>query len=286
MVRAIVKIIKDILIGQDKYIELFFGMLVLSGLYLTSLYSYLLFHTLVELFSISVAFGIFVIAWNSRRFINNTYLLFIGIAYLFSGAIDFVHTLSYQGMGIFKDSTANLSTQLWIASRSVQSVSLLIAPLFIGRKFNYNIAVVIYILVSSLLLASIFYWKVFPPCYVEGTGLTPFKKICEYLISLTLLASVALLLRKRRQFDADVLRLLIASIILNLCAELAFTFYAGVYDLPNLIGHYFKLVSFYLIYKAIIVTSLVRPHDVLFRGLKQSEAELTELNQELETMIA
>ncbi len=278
--------IRDILIGQDRYIEFFFEMLVLSGLYLVSLYSYLFFHTLVELFSISVAFGIFVIAWNSRQFINNTYLLFIGIAYLFAGAFDFLHTLSYQGMSIFKEYTANLPTQLWVASRSIQSISLLIAPLFIRRKFNYNIVLVIYILLSGFLLASIFYWKVFPVCYIEGTGLTSFKKTCEYIISLILLASVVLLLRKRRYFDADVLQLLALSIILNIGAELAFTFYVGAYDLSNLIGHYFKLISFYLIYKAIIVTSLIRPHDILFRALKQSEAGLTELNQELETTIA
>ena len=54
--------------------------LVGFGLYLSSLYSYLLFHSLVELFSIIVACGIFIVAWNARRFLDNNYLLFIGIA--------------------------------------------------------------------------------------------------------------------------------------------------------------------------------------------------------------
>ena len=34
-----------------------------------------------------------------------------------------------------------------------------------------------YGVVTSLLLASIFYWNVFPVCFVEGVGLTAFKKI-------------------------------------------------------------------------------------------------------------
>ena len=50
--------------------------------------------------------------------------------------------------------------------------------------------------------------------------------------------------------------------------------YVSVYGLSNLIGHFFKIVSFYLIYKAIIETGLVKPYDLLFRDLKLREAEL------------
>ena len=39
------------------------GISILVGLYLTSLYSYLLFHGIAEMFSIAVACGIFMIAW-------------------------------------------------------------------------------------------------------------------------------------------------------------------------------------------------------------------------------
>jgi len=69
--------------------------------YLTSFYNYLLFHTIAEIFSILIAFAIFIIAWNSREYLDNNYLLFIGIAYLFVGGIDLVHTLAYKGMFIF-----------------------------------------------------------------------------------------------------------------------------------------------------------------------------------------
>lgn len=47
---------------------------ILFGLYLTSLYSYLLFHSLVELFSIVVGCIIFVIAWNSRKQIGRAHV--------------------------------------------------------------------------------------------------------------------------------------------------------------------------------------------------------------------
>jgi signal transduction histidine kinase len=260
------------------------GALVLLGLYLTSLYSYLLFHSLIEIFSIVVACAIFMLAWNARRFLeDNSYLLFISVALLFVAGLDLVHTLAYQGMGVFRGSDANLPTQLWIASRYVMSISLLLAPLTLDRKLRIHFVLAGYAVVTGLLLSSIFYWRVFPDCYVAGVGLTPFKKISEYAISLILLASIALLIWRRDKFDADVLRLLVLAIIATVGAELAFTTYVSVYDGANMVGHFFKLASYYLIYRAIIVTGLVRPYDLVFRTLKQSEEALRQQTLELQT---
>ena len=262
------------------------GILILFALYLTSLHSYLLFHGLAEIFSIVVACGIFILAWNSRRFLDNNYLLFLGIAYLFVAGLDLIHTLGYTGMSVFTGYATNLPAQLWIASRYMESLSLLIAPLFIGRKLKTNFVFTAYTLAIFVLLGSIFYWPIFPICFVEGVGLTPFKKISEYIISLILLGSIALLFQKRKEFDAGVLRLLIASIIVTITSELAFTFYSHAYGLANLIGHYFKIVSFYLIYKAIIETGLVKPYDLLFRNLKQSEEDLRYERDNLQKALA
>ena len=264
-----------------KYIAVIAVGLVLFGLYLTSLYSYLLFHSLVEMFSIIVAIGIFIVAWNSRRFLDNNYLLFIGIAYLFIGSLDLVHTLAYTGMGVFQGYGTNLPTQLWIAARYVESLSLLIAFLFVGRRLKGNFVLLGYAVVISLLLASIFYWNIFPQSFVEGAGLTPFKKVSEYIISLILLGSMVLLLKNRRELDKGVFKLLVASIAVTIGSELFFTFYVSAYGLSNLIGHFFKIISFYLIYKAIIETGLTKPYSLLFRNLKQSEEALAQRGQAL-----
>jgi len=250
---------------------LFLGLLILAGLYVSSLYNYLLFHSLAEIFSIVIAFGIFAIAWNSRPFLDNNYLLFVGIAYLFVGGLDLLHTLSYKGMAIFGGFGSNLPTQLWIAARYMESLSLLIAPLLFHRRLKTNLVFLGYSVAVSLILLSTFYWNNFPVCFVEGVGLTPFKKISEYIISLILLASVGLLLKNQKEFDRKVLQWVIWSIIVTIASELAFTFYVHVYGLSNLIGHYLKILSFYLIYKAIIETGLTKPYDLLFRNVKQSE---------------
>jgi len=258
------------------YNWIFGGIIVLSAILLSRLYNFLLFHSIAELFSIVIAFAIFVVAWNSRRFLDNNYLLFLGIAYLFIGAIDMVHTLAYKGMGVFPEYDANLPTQLWIMARYMESISLLSAPLFFKRKIRLNLIFAIYLATSGLLLGSIFYWGIFPDCFIEGKGLTSFKIISEYIISLILLGSIIFLISKQKEFDRQVFIWVIWSIITTIISELAFTFYISVYGLSNLIGHVFKIISFYLIYKALIETGLTKPYDLLWRNLKLSEERLRE----------
>jgi len=270
---------------KQVYLALLAGALILAGLYWTSRHSFLLFHTVGEVFSVVVAFSIFALAWNSKRFIDNNYLLIIGIAYLFIGLVDLLHTLSYKGMGVFPDYDSNLPTQLWIAGRYVQSISLLVAPLLIGRKLNANYVLFGYLITTALLLASIFAWQVFPVCYVEGVGLTPFKKISEYVISAILVGAIYLLFLWRNKFDRNVLRLLAASIIVTVGSELFFTFYTGVYDLFNIIGHFLKIVAFYLIYRAIIWTGFTKPYGLLFRDLKQREEALEASEKHYSTLV-
>jgi signal transduction histidine kinase len=259
--------------------------LILVGLYLTSFYDYLLFHSLVEIFSILIAFGIFAIAWNSRQFMDNSYFLFLGIAYLFVGGLDLLHTLAYKGMGVFPGYQTNLPTQLWICARYMESVSLLIAPAFLVRNVKKRFIFIAYFLAAALILGSIFYWHIFPDCFVEGVGLTMFKKVSEYLISSILVGAIVLLYKHKKDLDDHIYWLLTASIVLTIGSEMSFTFYISAYGFSNLVGHFLKAISFYLIYKAIIESGLVRPYSLIFRTLKQNEDDLNNLNLELEKRV-
>lgn len=258
--------------------------LFLSILYTTSLYSYLLFHSLAELFSIAVAAGVFMLAWNSRRYLDNNYLLFIGIGYLFIAFVDLLHTLAYQGMGVFRDPGANLATQLWLAARYLQSGTLLVGLLFVKRRFDPRLAWVGFMAVTIALVGSIFVWDFFPAAYIDGQGLTSFKIVSEYFISAGLVAATALLLTERRAFDRQVLYLLAMSLVVTVLSELMFTLYIGVYDNANLIGHLLKIVAVYFVYRAIVQTGLIRPYSVMFRNLKHAEQRYRYLFDEAPVM--
>jgi signal transduction histidine kinase len=260
------------------------GGTVLLGLYASSLYNFLLFHSLVEIFSVIVSFVIFVLAWNTRRVQDNHYLLFLGIAFLFTGALEMVHAFAYKGFGVFPAHDANLPTQLWIAFRYLLSISFLAAPFFISRTLNVVTIFAIYAAVTSLLFWSIFS-GVFPDCFVEGRGLTPFKIISEYVIIFVFLASLGLLIRNRNAIDRRVLRLMVFSILSATASELSFTRYVSVFGFANMAGHLFLLASVYFIYRAIVVTGVVEPSRLLFRNLKLSEEALQKAHDMLEQRV-
>ncbi len=247
--------------------------LLLVGLYAISLYNYLLFHTLAELFSITIAGSIFLIAWNSRERLDNGYFLFLGMVYLSVGFLDLLHTLAYKGMGVFPGRDANLPTQLWIATRYLESIALLVAPVFLSRRGRVLPGLAVYCLALALML-SIFWWGFFPDCYLEGVGLTTFKILSEYLICLILVGAGLFLYKKRAFFEARVFHFLLWAIFFTILSELSFTFYVSVYGLSNLTGHFFKLASFYLVYRALVITGFIRPQELLFQDLVRSRKAL------------
>ena len=197
------------------YKALLFCTLAFPVLYIVSRYNYNLFHGLVDFFAIVIASTVFVVAWNSRESTDNNYFLYTGIAFLFFAFLDLFHLLGNKNMGVFPQ-YGNLGPTLYIASRYVLSISLVIAPLFINRKLRVAPVFAAYSLVTLLVLLSVFYWQNFPVCFVEGVGLTPFKVISDYIICFILLGALVLLLLNRRSFDARVLRLLAASILFPL----------------------------------------------------------------------
>ena len=247
------------------------GLLLLAALYIISRRNYLLFHSMAEIFSSLVAFTVFVIAWHTRRSSDSGFLAFLGVAYLFVGAVDLLHMLAYSGMGVFRAYGADLATQLWIVARYMEAGSLLLAPCFLSRALRVYLGLAAYAALTALALASIFVWDIIPTCFVEGSGLTPFKKVSEYVICLLLAAAAAFLWARREYLDPGVLRLILASIAVAVASELAFTFYRDPYAFANLLGHFFKIISFYLLYRAIVETGLEEPFELLFRRLRERE---------------
>jgi diguanylate cyclase (GGDEF)-like protein len=243
-------------------------------LYLISLRDYLLFHSLAELFSIAVAIAVFLLVWNTRRFMDNDFLFYIGISYLFVAFIDLLHTLAFKGMGVFENGNDdNLPTQLWIAARYLQSIALLLSPLFLRRRLNAWLGISCFIAVLALICGAIFYGY-FPACYLNG--LTQFKIVSEYIIIVILLIVITWLLRRKKLFEPHVFRMVMGTMVFTILAEMAFTSYINVYGFTNFLGHIFKIIATIFIYAAIIDTGLNQPFDLLFRDLKQREKQLQE----------
>lgn len=256
----------------------------------TLVQSFLLFHSLVELLSILVAFAVFIVTWNARDDIDHSFIVVLGISYLFVGALDLLHTLAYEGMGVFPAATANLPTQLWVFSRYLQAVSLLLgAGLGVlavtrGREYDWDYRRIVllctgYLAVVGAGLAAIFVFDVFPTAYVPGAGLTPFKIYSEYVIIGLLAGALYLLYRQRASFDDRVFQLLAASVVFTMASEFMFTLYVDVYGLSNVVGHFLKIGSFHLVYLAVVKTGIREPQRTLYRKLSEREAHARTFKQ-------
>ncbi len=200
------------------------GLVLLAGLLWAAVQNYLVFPPLMEILTVVATWAIFVTAWNSRYVVRNSYLSFIGTACLFVGLIDLLHVLSYESMRAFF-ADVNLKYQLHIIARCLHAVALVIAPFLLEKRFKVR-TLYIFAAFSALtvaLLLSVFYWRNFPTCFLEGTGPTAFLKMSQNAAILFFLASISTLSLKRSEFETGAFLALVISITLSMLSELAFT---------------------------------------------------------------
>lgn len=281
----------------------FFAIIGNFGLLFTLIYvaitNFLLFHILVELFSIIIGFGTFFFLWTARNTIEDDFYHIIGISAFFISFIDLIHSLTYKGMNILTEFDVNLPTQLWIAARGMQALAFLGAigtisivkrkPKETLQKSWVKISPYIFYLglfsvMTIFLMASIFIWSLFPDCYIEGMGLTSFKKVSEYVISTWFLICIILLYKKRKMVDPKTKVSLITALGLLISSELLFTFYIDVFGISNILGHIFKLYAFFFIFKAILEIGIRRPLNSVYHSLQQRETELRKTLSEVKTL--
>jgi signal transduction histidine kinase len=249
--------------------------------------NYLLFHILAEFFSIIILFTLFTITWNVKKYLGSGYLLFIGLAGLFIGILDLLHTITFKGMNIIP-SPIYYANQFWIATRFFESLVILTGFLFVAKKeiIRVNLLMLIYGLITGAIILSILVFEVFPACYIDGIGQTPFKIYSEYVIINILFIALYFLSRNKTHFEKDIHQLILWSIIFAIVSEFCFTLYIGNYDFINKIGHVFKILSFYMIFKANVQSGFKKPIETFFHDLKISEEKVKVYNLELEKQIA
>ena len=239
-------------------------------------------HNLAEMFSVVASCGVFMLTWNARKFIDNNYFIFLGIACLYVGVIDCFHAILFGGG--FNPEWDTHSIGLWFSARFVMSVALIIAPIFVSRRLHPGFVFLGFTALSTVLVTLI--WTgVFPVFYISGMGFTPAESLCDdIIVGIQFLSAVATW-RVRKHFDREVFQLLIISIFFSIAAELLDDLDPTMFMYGSLFGHYLNVVSFYLVYKAIVATGLNRPYDLMFRNLKRSEEEIRVARDEMEARV-
>ncbi|TNF99131.1 MAG: EAL domain-containing protein [Gammaproteobacteria bacterium] len=234
-------------------------------------YGFLLFHTFAELFSIIVGVLMFVVVWSTHHYTRNDFLLYLGIGYFWIAVLDTLHTLTYKGLPFFDISGPNIALQFWIYTRFLEAVLLITAPLFFRHRLKSHLFIWVGgIITTVVFLASIYIEE--PALFIEGKGLTQTKIVSEYIIIGIVTIAMLIYWRTGKILSSRVKSFMLISMAFTIGAELSFTQYIDVYGLSNQVGHIFKLFSFWMIYQAIIQTTLKHPFSVMSLAADSYEA--------------
>lgn len=252
---------------------------------------YLVFHQITEFASIIVSFAIFTVGWYGYKQQASARSLVLALTFFAVGSIDFIHTLSYEGMPEFLSiNSLNKAAFYWISARAVSAIGLLAVVLIPSRSRalrNLHPALLLAATAGAVLFAVLLTSlapETVPPLYIEGEGLTPYKNGLEYMI-IVIYALIILQLWRRPVFGSRPSLLLQAGLLVAIFSEFAFTLYATAFDTYNLLGHIFKIVSYYLFLRAIFVSSLQQPYSQLRRASADLERSFNSIGLALSSSL-
>jgi hypothetical protein len=235
---------------------------VLAGiLYLSSKYYfiatndfYVIFHNLIEIFTVVISFFVFYIANKSYKLTKSETIRIIGFSFLAMAVIDIFHIVGYKGfpIPIFHQS-GNTAAWFWISSRFIGALIVFLSALFgifsdkLEKYANYVKYFTISIVpISVALILLNISGNFLPPTFVEGQGLTMFKIVAEYVIMGLLLATSLIFGKIFLKNKSKILMFFILGFLAGIFSEAAFTLYKNVYDIFNINGHILRLISYVL----------------------------------------
>lgn len=227
--------------------------------------SFLVAHSIMEMFAIVVAMMIFFTAYGEHDFSRSLRSVLLSYAALATGLFDMLHMLAYIGMpDLYDHNTAHKAIIFWLLGRATIASGLLVYVLM-PEKIIISQPVRrlgLLLTIAGIILFTIFllrYMNDLPMMFIVGKGLTPLKIWMEWIFFFFFSGTALLLyLRRNKVEDCDVYRLLLALLFMAV-EELFFTLYVNVSNTANLLGHVYKVIAYYYLYGAIFTATVRRP---------------------------
>lgn len=264
----------------------------LAGKYEAVLYDvfpiepFLHWHTAMEFITIIISFTLFTITYYTYTKNNRGRLLVFSAVFFTVGFVDFLHTMNYSEMqGFFGEASVSKATTFWMISRLVMSFGLLAAGLTpYDKKTNIDRRI---ILCLSILVSLAFFYlgnyktEIFPDFFKEGEGVTRIKVYLEYLIMLTFFIAALLAVCDYAKTKDRVFIIYSAGLCFAIFTDASITLYKSVYDTYNLLGHIHKIISSYLIFRAVFLYNL----DMPYKHLREARVKLKAYAENLEAIV-
>lgn len=245
--------------------------------------TYLPLHTTLEFISIAASFLVFATVWHTPSGERSASRLLIAVALFAAGWLDFFHALSFKGMPeLVTPASVEKGIAFWLAARLTVALTLLAVSLWPqlpapSRRLRLGVLAAYTALNLLVIWAVLFHEAALPRTYIEGEGLTAFKRWLEWLITALLALAAWRYHRLARRSPNEFLPLIFGAAAIGALSELFFAQYEVVSDALNLLGHLYKFVCYALIYRAMFVVSVRRPYQALAQqteALQQANATL------------
>ncbi len=250
--------------------------------------SYLSWHTTFEFISVLVSFCVFIIPYYSYKQNKRLRGLTVAHVFLIMGCLDFFHTLSFKGMMDFliTNDTANRATTFWIFARLVGAIGItVVSCIRINKKSSMDRRIFLFISIAfvlAILVAATYFPGALPEMFNEETGVTQIKKVLEYVVILFLTIAGIQFIRQYLKNRNSSNLLFCVAIITSIFSELSFVRYLSVYDMYNFLGHIYRFVSYFMVFRVAFINNIEQPYLALYAAKNKIKQDARNLNRLVE----
>jgi signal transduction histidine kinase len=271
--------------------------LVSGASYTFSAATYLPLHAIVEVLVAFTGAATFAVQWYAApaRGRSEARARFLGAAALAMAGLELVHLLVFPGMpGLLGPATVERGIHYWLAARLVlvaATCAVLVVPVDSDHPMLRRgpLALAAAALVAGFVAIEVRLPATHGLLHVDGNGLTVVKQALEAVLAALSLAGGLLHLRRWRA-TGDAIHLgIAASLGWLVLGAAALALYERPYDVFNLLGHAYAVVSAWLLFHALFGAALLRPYhalDVATRDLAASNERLEALRRHVEGELA
>ncbi|MCX7749721.1 MAG: ATP-binding protein [Clostridia bacterium] len=222
-------------------------------------------HTLVELLCIFIALSTFMIVWHNFEHTNMESRV-LGFGFLCVAFFDILHTYNFPQLGFYPKGYYDLSMWYSIYGRISEVVVLLISVKFIPALKLINKWTALIISASTTCGAAFLLFKaqeVLPKLFIHEKGLSPWKVILEYFIILLFIICIYFIKDKVNNKHIIGYNYILFGIFFIIPAQICFTVYKTTDTYIFVLGHLFKLLFYYYLFKGIFISSVKYPYEKL-----------------------
>ncbi len=242
-------------------------------------------HSVLEILAVTVSAMVFMVGRNALVLNGSMAGAHVGGLFLLVALLDMAHLLSFPGMPdwLTRNQDAK-SIAFWLAGRLVMAVGLVISvSLDWSRQGSARLQrdMLLAVLASAIVLIPGVAWLADAyPALLWNDGLTPLKIGLEYLVIAILVLALALEAWRGAAPAPYAHEGMVAALLTLIAGEWCFVVYARSNDLFILMGHIYKVVGCFLLYRTLIGGMIREPH----RRLIEAEQVAARKGEEMEAM--